>query len=96
MKKLRLQVDELRIDTFDTLPRERARGTVDGHEDTIFIWPVTLLCTGKEDATCYEDCTTQDEDLSCMPGCESMTIHAFTCPECGGIEGADTVAARIE
>jgi hypothetical protein len=82
MKKLRLHLDDLRVDTFDTHPGTRARGTVEGHEGTIF-FPITpIYCTDVQAYSCYEDCTTQNEDLSCAPGCESITYYAPTCPEC--------------
>lgn len=84
MKKLRLDPEALRVDAFVTLPAG-GRGTVAGRDTdaAITITPViTVYCTRVEDYSCYEDCTTQGEDLSCRATCESLTHYAPTCPYC--------------
>jgi hypothetical protein len=83
MKKLRLDADALKVETFTTLPAH-GEGTVAGREDTIlFPIPITpFYCTNLEAYSCYEDCTTEGEDLSCAPTCESVTHYAPTCPHC--------------
>jgi hypothetical protein len=77
MEKLRLDIDALQVESFDATPRRRAAGTVVGHEDaeitftTIFtITPyITNGCTEAQNETCYYDCTTMEEDMTCMPSC---------------------------
>ena len=74
MRKLRLDPDELRVETFAT-DRIGGRGTVDANEAAAAVagW------TDVEEYSCYEDCTTQGEDLSCMATCESLTYYAPGC-----------------
>lgn len=96
MKKLTLDIDALRIDSFETLAA-RGRGTVAGHDDTI-LYPITIpitpiYCTDVQAYSCYEDCTTEGEDLSCAPGCESVTHYAPTCPDCHDVPAESVVEA---
>lgn len=84
MKKLRLDLDDLRVDAFVTTPTG-GRGTINARDSAMVITitpAITLYCTGLENYSCYEDCTTQGEDLSCRPTCESVTHYAPTCPYC--------------
>ena len=71
MTKLRLDLDALNVEAFDTLP-VGGRGTVAGRAAEAY-------CTAVEDYSCYEDCTTQGEDLSCRATCESLTYYAPGC-----------------
>jgi len=73
MKKLTLDLDALEVEAFETLPAG-GRGTVAGRDAE------TGNCTGVENYSCYEDCTTLGEDLSCQPTCPSVTHYA---PGCG-------------
>jgi hypothetical protein len=73
MKKLTLDLDALEVDAFDTLPTG-GRGTVAGRDAEVGTY------TAVEDYSCYEDCTTRGEDLSCQPTCPSLTHYA---PGCG-------------
>jgi hypothetical protein len=97
MKKLRLNPDDLRVDAFVTLPTG-GHGTVNGREQAVTIITITPAitpyCTRLEDYSCYEDCTTQGEDLSCRATCESVTHYAPTCPYCNAqqtVAGAGAV-----
>jgi hypothetical protein len=73
MKKLTLALDALEVEAFETLPTG-GRGTVAGQN------AVAANCTAVEDYSCYEDCTTRGEDLSCQATCASLTYYA---PGCG-------------
>lgn len=75
MRKLRLDPDDLRVETFATL-RADGRGTVDANEA---MGADAGGWTAVEDYSCYEDCTTQGEDLSCRATCESLTHYAPGC-----------------
>jgi hypothetical protein len=73
MKKLKLELESLAVEAFETLPTG-GRGTVAGQN------AVTADCTNVEEYSCYEDCTTRGEDLSCQQTCQSLTYYA---PGCG-------------
>jgi hypothetical protein len=51
MRKLKLQVDDLRVDTFDTMSIQSAEGTVFGEQCTC-----NTQCTCPGLATCYHSC----------------------------------------
>ena len=63
MRKLKLELDELRVDSFDTERRPQVtRGTVRAaHETyvplTIFLLPTNGTCYVAETCTCYWECT---------------------------------------
>lgn len=89
MNKVKLNLDALKVETFDTTPRERARGTVVGRED-----PCTCLtectCPGCPtcenyltcDATCPETCDDYTCADSCWDTCRSCdgTCRPIQCP----------------
>lgn len=69
MKKLRLHLEALRVDTFATTPEsDRGRGTVDGHQESGFCTPIctfnltdvtktckscVVACLGTLNGSCY-------------------------------------------
>lgn len=69
MRKLTLDVDKLKVDSFETVDEQRTRGTVRGHDTVETEW-----CTGYPDCgvsrpecqtprdTCYGSC-------GCTNGC---------------------------
>lgn len=72
MKKLRLELDELSVESFETLEETSgARGTVRGHfmavAPTRYLWQCGYT---RDVAACY----TADGGFSCEP--------VYTCPEC--------------
>jgi len=73
MKKLKLELESLTVEAFETLPAG-GRGTVAGREAEVGNY------SAVEDYSCYEDCTTRGEDLSCQQTCPSLTHYA---PGCG-------------
>ena len=52
MKKLRLALDDLRVESCETVPPSRSRGTVRGQDVTENTWCGQESCDG----TCYTDC----------------------------------------
>ena len=94
MEKLRLDIDALQVESFDATPRRRGAGTVVGNEDTtvtVTIYTVTPYitntCTEAQNETCYYDCTTMEEDMTCMPSCVEFD---------GNISRVEAEAARFE
>lgn len=70
MNKVKLNLDALKVETFDTTPGERARGTVMGQQD---------LCTCQTQCTC-PGCPTCANYLTCDPTCPE-TCDDYTCAE---------------
>ena len=71
--KLKLHLDHLRVDTFETAAGERnERGTVHAHATQ----PGVQCATGP--GTCYYSCE-ETCPLSCNPSC--VATDAFCCPE---------------
>jgi hypothetical protein len=76
MNKLKLRLDELRVDSFQTSPPAAERGTVVGKQET---WG---HCTVSYDPSCGVSCTTDS--------CEGPTCP-YTCAEsCNGSCGPGT------
>ncbi|HEU4949956.1 MAG TPA: hypothetical protein VFT11_04255 [Candidatus Deferrimicrobiaceae bacterium] len=75
MGKLRLEIEALQVDSFGTGPEAGARGTVRGNDQLVLTTPIivtfleTCLTCNAAQNTCYYDCNTQEEDLSCRPSC---------------------------
>ncbi|HEX6373896.1 MAG TPA: hypothetical protein VF006_33515 [Longimicrobium sp.] len=63
MNKLRLRLDDLRIDSFDTSPAQQAKGTVFGEQCTCY-----TQCTCPGCPTCYASCNGTC-DASCNGTC---------------------------
>jgi hypothetical protein len=85
MKKLRLHLEDLQIDSFDTTTRRRGKGTVFGEQCTC---DTQCTCPGgpTSDASCDGTC-----DGSCNGSCLSCSFSCdLTCPNtcglsCGGV-----------
>ena len=79
MKKLRLDVEQLQVDTFDALPSGvSAAGTVRGNELTELCQPSNLIsncCSGQ--ATCNNTTCTSCQDTTQVGGC-----FCTECPTC--------------
>jgi hypothetical protein len=74
MKKLKLHLDDLQIDSFQTTPAEKPKGTVFGEQCTCYTQctcpgcpTCDASCNGTCDATCPNTCFTCE--LSCRPSC---------------------------
>ncbi|HEX8318933.1 hypothetical protein [Longimicrobium sp.] len=80
MKKLRLQLEDLRIDSFSTTPVEKEKGTVFGEQctcNTACSCPGCPTCDASCNGTCAATC-----DASCNGTCD------YSCNTCGGSCGA--------
>lgn len=71
MRKLRLQLDDLRIDSFDTTHAQQAKGTVFGEQCTCYTQctcpgcpSCDESCNGTCDVSCFDTC-----DVSCDGTC---------------------------
>lgn len=80
MKKLMLAVEDLTVESFDTSPAGRPRGTVVGRQCTCY-----TECTCPGCPTCDGTCP---EDPSCADTCE--TCDGMSCWESCGPSGCDT------
>ncbi|HEX6747923.1 MAG TPA: hypothetical protein VF092_11585 [Longimicrobium sp.] len=80
MKKLRLDLDAIRVDTFTTTRAEGERGTVKGHVCCCCCCP--CCCTGGN--SCGGTCDT------CLTGCgtcQTCATACGTCESCGTCPG---------
>jgi hypothetical protein len=71
--KLKLNLDQLSVDSFDTSAQQATRGTVHGEQCTC---PTACTCPGCPtcDATCANTC----DDYTCAASCNG-TCGAATC-----------------
>jgi hypothetical protein len=76
MRKLRLQLDDLQVDTFQTTAPERPKGTVFGEQCTCY---TNCTCPGCPtcDASCNGTC-----DASCNGTCYENTCACGTYDTC--------------
>lgn len=73
MKKLKLAIDQLAVESFPSTDVPEERGTVRGNDVTNFDCEPT---TDRYDRNCAS------EILSCMQTCNPPCVSSFTCPEC--------------
>jgi hypothetical protein len=75
MRKLKLQLDDLQVDTFQTTPAEKPKGTVFGEQCTCY-----TNCTCPGCPTCYASC-----NGTCGGTCDGTcgASCAGTCDTCG-------------
>lgn len=98
MKKMKLSLDVLQVESFDTASFEKRTGTVRGAAQTE--WNTCIgygdTCNGGE--TCWDSCggtcrcVTQDQsclDLSCINSC------VLTCPVCTPSHNDIHTCARV-
>jgi hypothetical protein len=92
MRKLKLQLEDLMIDSFTTTPAEKAKGTVFGEQCTCYTactcpgCPTCYAsCGGSCDATCNGTCGATC-DWSCGGTCE-YSCNGDTC-----VAGCETYA----
>src|SRR5215218_8064679 len=89
MNKLKLNLDELSVESFDTTRRERAKGTVFGEQCTCYTQctcPGCPTCDATCNATCAATCAYTCDDATCggtcdcsYDTCEYCTINDATC-----------------
>jgi hypothetical protein len=83
MNKLKLRLDDLRVETFDTAAGEKEKGTVLGHQPCTC--PTACTCPGCPtcDETCPETCAGLSCPYSCDYSCQIGTCQA-TCQNFAG------------
>ena len=69
MNKLQLRLDDLRVDTFDTTPVEKERGTVVGEQQCT----CQTVCSCPGCPTCDRTCN--DADWTCGESCDVGTCQ---------------------
>jgi len=84
VKKLRLELDELAVDSFATDGLLRAAGTVHGHLSAI----CTYACNGTDGGTCNDPTCVGDTcngDYTCQLSCTECNSYycASDDPSCG-------------
>jgi hypothetical protein len=72
--KLKLNLEDLAVDTFDTTVREKAKGTVFGEQCTCY-----TNCTCPGCPTCYASCNGTC-DASCNGTCDASCNGTCNCP----------------
>ena len=78
MRKLKLQVEELVVDSFDVVDnRRRAAGTVRGHEDTV----AQTVCNYSHEynISCQLGCTNNCSGPSAWKTCDGPTCNSPGC-----------------
>jgi hypothetical protein len=86
--KLKLELEDLAVDSFDTTTSDKPRGTVYGEQCTC---PTACTCPGCPtcDGTCPQTCAHTCDDPSCGNTCTCPETNAISCYEtdcfCGSI-----------
>lgn len=87
MSKMKLDLDALRVDTFDTLPRYEGAGTVfglgqeSGHNTCM---GTCRTCASCPEISCVKPCETNDQN-TCMGTCNTCA----SCPEISCVKACD-------
>lgn len=89
MKKLKLALDDLSVETFDTSPARREKGTVMGEQEctcpTACTCPTCPTCCNTCEASCPYTC----DDATCPETCDD-TCDNFTCLYTCGFSNCET------
>jgi len=86
--KLKLNMEDLAVDSFDTTLREKTEGTVFGEEctcDTACTCPGCPSCYESCNGTCDDTCAYTCDDDTCAYSCDGAcaTIRFTNCWKCG-------------
>jgi hypothetical protein len=84
MNKLKLQMDDLRVDSFETTPAAKEKGTVFGEQCTC---PTQCTCPGCP--TCDQSCNGTCGGVSCAYSCDyscQVGTCVETCANYGGVQ----------
>ena len=87
MKKLRLSLDELRVDSFETTAEQEPRGTVMGEQQCTCLTNCTCPGCNTCNETCPQTCAYTCDDSECIMTCIGDTCGGggWTCwDSCGG------------
>ena len=90
MNKLKLQLEDLLVDSFDTTPVQKEKGTVFGEQCTCY---TNCTCPGCPscDATCPATCAYTCDDASCAGSC-GASCYGSCDYSCDCTNGGDTCA----
>lgn len=85
MPKLKLELDDLHVESFDTTTASKEKGTVFGEQCTCY---TQCTCPGCPtcDATCDATCPYTCDDRTCMTcgltcqSCSCWECYSYTCP----------------
>jgi hypothetical protein len=83
MNKLKLNLDELSVESFDTTKSEKSKGTVFGEQCTCYTQctcPGCPTCDGTCPATCPYTCDDASCGASCGGSCDCS--NDYTCEGC--------------
>jgi hypothetical protein len=94
MNKLKLRLDDLRIDSFDTTAPQKAKGTVFGEQCTCYTQctcPGCPTCDASCNGTCGYTCQGTCNEATCAEGytclywgtCDNTGCN-YSCNGCGG------------
>jgi hypothetical protein len=75
MRKLKLELEELSVESFDTAQETEERGTVHGNY-------VTQFCSGANGFTCFESCGGSCAD-TCGASCDTCDSGCYMTPPIG-------------
>jgi hypothetical protein len=85
MPKLKLQLEDLAIDSFQTTPPESAKGTVLGEQCTCWTrcgqntCPGCPTCDASCNGTCVNTCANTCDDVSCAGTCDASCNGSCQC-----------------
>ncbi len=78
MKKLKLSLEDLKVESFETHPNNFSKGTVVGNTGSC---PIPICwspnCNTRPDDGCTWDCRNETSDITCVDECPETT-------HCGG------------
>jgi hypothetical protein len=85
MKKLRLELEQLTVDSFDTVPLAAKRGTVVGEEQECTCPTAcytNCTCPGCPtcDHTCYQTCNATCDGETCDFSISATPFYCVCCP----------------
>lgn len=69
MRKHKLRLQELRVESLDTMPGSALRGTVQGAQQTINTCPWTFDCMYPTASPSCPPTATQNQEFTCAQGC---------------------------
>jgi hypothetical protein len=79
MKKLRLRLDDLAVEGFETTKVHRDRGTVQGAQGT---FPFLQTCGATCYGTCPNTCAQTCDDFSCAESCGGTCFQSRCVDSC--------------
>jgi hypothetical protein len=79
MRKLILNLDHLTVESFDTAPRGKEKGTVIGEQQCTCYTQCTCPGCPTCDATCPATCAYTCDDPSCEESCGGSCVPNYSC-----------------